>query len=84
MNFHTKIKIAEKLVAQSVPLHATGPIPPALQHVNFDAAAKTGSNSTEGAPQKRTPQTFLQRYVSLKSCYLVIISTDLLIDFMHT
>jgi hypothetical protein len=61
LQFLTKIKLAEKVVAQSVSLHATGPPPIPLQNINFNILNSEGKEDKSKIPPP--PQTFLQKYV---------------------
>ena len=64
--------MADKVTAQSVSLHATGPPPPTMQKINFDILSSDGK--VDPTKQVQPPQTFLQKYVS---CYsLLLLNTD--------
>lgn len=69
LHFHTRIKVAEKVIAQSVSLHATGPPPPIMQKINFDILTPDGKVDPTKQPPP-PPQTFLQKYVSKYSSIL--------------
>jgi len=57
VSFQTRLKIADRVTAQVVPMHAVGAVHPLFKDVKLET-------TNEGEAPVKVPQTFFERYVS--------------------
>jgi hypothetical protein len=57
ISLQTRVKVAEAVAAQAVPLQATGPKPPNMQKINFDT-------ETDAEEASKPKTSWVRRYVS--------------------